>query len=121
MRVIHTKGFATSTGGREDQELAYLYCIDECGYCLSLARFPGDELIEVMVIDQVNHKTRELTVELSRRELRVSLSPGAAAYLDGNTEYTVPLKAADEELRELDAALSVIFEGGNRGCYVRRF
>jgi hypothetical protein len=118
--VIRTKGFATSTGGREDDELAYAYCTDESGYCLSVARFPDDELVEVMVIDQVNYKTREVSVELSRDELRLRLSPAAAAHLDGITEYVVPLAATETELRELDAALSVIFAGGSRGEYIRR-
>jgi hypothetical protein len=70
------------------EQLAYIYCADESGYCLSVAWFPGDELAEVMVIDQVNHKTREVAVELSRDQLRLTLSPAAAAHLDGITEYT---------------------------------
>lgn len=118
--VIRTKGFSTSTGGGPDEELAYAYCADESGYCLSVCRFPDDELIVVMVIDQVNHKTREVAVELSRDQLLLRVSPEAAAHLDGITEYTVPLTATDSELRELDAALSVIFAGGTRGEYIRR-
>jgi hypothetical protein len=118
--VIRTKGFETSTGGHEDQELAYVYCADESGYCLSVCRSPDDELVEVMVIDQVHHKTHEVAVELSREQLRLRLSAAAAAQLDGITEYIVPLAASDDELRELDAALSVIFAGGHRGEYVRR-
>ncbi len=116
--VIRTKGFATSTGGREHDELACVYCTDESGYCLSLARFPMDELVEVMVVDQVNHKTREVSVELCREQLRLRLSSSAAAKLDGITEYIVPLAATEEELQDLHAALSVIFAGGNRGEYV---
>lgn len=119
--VIRTKGFETSTGGHEDQQLAFVYCTDESGYCLSLARFPDDDLVEVMVIDQVNHKTREVEVELSRNELKVRLSRAAAEHLDGIQEYTVPLVGGEGELRALDEALSVIFAGGNRGSYVRRF
>jgi hypothetical protein len=85
-----------------------------------VSRFLDGELVEVMVVDQVNHKTREVAVELSRDLLRLRLSAGAAAHLDGITEYTVPLAATDDELRELDAALSVIFAGGTRGEYVSR-
>jgi hypothetical protein len=118
--ILRTKGFAASTGGGKDDELACAYCTDECGYCLSLARLPGDESVEVMVVDQVNHRTREVSVEFSRNELRLRLSPAAAANLDGITEYIVPLAATEDELQELDAALSVIFEGGNRGEYIRR-
>ena len=117
--IVHTKSFATSTG--DDEELAYVYCVDKSGYCLSLARFLHDELVEVMVVDQRNHKTRDVTVKLSRRQLRVNLSAAAAAALDGITEYMVPLEVTENEFRDLDAALSVIFEGGSRGCYNRRF
>jgi hypothetical protein len=119
--IIRTKGFATSVGGCEDDDLACIYCVDETGYCPSLARFPDDKLVEVMVIDQVNHKTREVEVELSREQLRVSLSLAAAEALDGITEYIVPLTATDEKLRQLDAALSVIFAGDNRGRYDKQF
>lgn len=118
--VIHTKGFATSTGEDDDEGLAYVYCTDVGGYCLSLARFLDGELVEVMVVDQINYKTREIAVELSRDELRVSVSPAVAAQLDGVTEYTVPLAISEVELRDLDAALSAIFEGGGRGRFESR-
>jgi hypothetical protein len=118
--VIRTNGFATSTGDPEYDDLAYAFCRDKSGYCLSVARFPDDELVEVMVSDQNNHHTREIMVELSRERLRLRLSPAAAAKLDGVTEYIVPLAATEEELRDLDAALSVIFAGGARGEYVSR-
>lgn len=116
--VIYTKGFATSTG--DDEGLAYVYCTDLSGYCLSLSRFLDDDLVEVMVLDQINHKTREVAVELAHDKLRVTVSPVAAAQLDGITEYTVPLALPTDELRELDAALSAIFEGGHRGRYESR-
>lgn len=118
--VIRTKGFATSVGGREEDELACAYCVDESGYCLSVCRLPSENLVEVMVVDQLNHKTREVTVELSRQELRLRLSAEAAARLDGITEYLVPLAATDTEWRQLDAALTVIFAGADGGEYLRR-
>jgi hypothetical protein len=118
--VIRTKGFATSTGDPDYDGLAYIYCMDESGYSLSLCRIPDGELVEVMVLDQINHKTREVAVELSRDELRVTVSPAAAAHLDGVTEYSVPLAVTEVELRDLDAALSAIFEGGCRGRYDSR-
>ncbi len=117
--IFETDGFSTSTG--DDECLAYVYCTDKNGYCLSLARQLEDDLVEVMVNDQINHKTREIVVELKSNELRVSLSPGAALCLDRVAEYRVSLKVDSSELQELDAALTVIFEGGNRGRYVRFF
>jgi hypothetical protein len=120
--VIRTRGFATSTGVPDDEEeLAYVYCVSDNGYCLSLARFPNDELVEVMVRDQVNHKTHEVEVILYRDKLVVNLSPTAAAALDGITEYVVPLDTPEADLAGLDAALAVIFSGGSRGRYNRRF
>jgi hypothetical protein len=71
--IIRTKGFATSTGGHEDQELAYAYCTDESGYCLSLAWFPGDELAEVMVIDQAyGQNTRTKAIRMPHVYFRVA-------------------------------------------------
>lgn len=118
--IIQTKGFAVAVHDPDYGGLTYIYCVDDSGYCLSLARFPEDELVEVMVLDQMNHKTREVAAELSRDELRVRLSVSAAAVLDRIMEYVVPLAATEEELRELDAALTVIFADGNRGRYDRR-
>jgi hypothetical protein len=119
--IIHAKGFATSVGGSgRDDDPAYICCTDESGYCLSLARFPGDELVEVMVVDQRNHRTREVAVELTRNQLRIALAPAAAAKLDGITADIVPLTATDQDLLKLDAALSFLFEGGNRERYVRK-
>jgi hypothetical protein len=118
--IIHTTRFATSRGDHDDQGLTFVYCTDTSGYCLSLSRFLDDELVEVMVLDQINHKTREVAVVLAREELKVSLSRAAAARLDGITEYTVPLALAEDQLRDLDATLSVIFEGGSRGRYESR-
>jgi hypothetical protein len=118
--VIRMKGFATSPGDPYYDGLAYVYCTDESGYCLSLCRMPDCELVEVMVRDQINHKTREVAVELRRHELRITLSPGAAAHLERFTEYTVSLAVIEVELHDLGAALSVIFEGGRRGRYDSR-
>jgi hypothetical protein len=81
---------------------------------------PNGELAEVMVRDQINHKTREIAVELSRGALRVFLSGAGAAHLDGVTEYTVPLAATEVELHDPGTALSAIFDGGQRGRYASR-
>jgi hypothetical protein len=85
-----------------------------------VSRCPDEELVEVMVIDQVNHRTREIKVELSREQLRLRLSHAAAAELGGVAEYIVPLAATEDELQDLDAALWVNFAGGARGEYVSR-
>jgi hypothetical protein len=120
--VLQTPGFATSNGGSGRDELIALYAVDHArNYCLGLCRFPDDPWIEVMVIDQVIHRTTELTVELSRARFRLTLSADAASHLDGVTEYVVPLIPDDEELDELDRVLTILFEGGARGRYERQF
>ena len=72
-----------------------------------------------MVRDQINHKTREVAVELLCDALRVPMSPAAAADLNGVTGYIAPLAATKVQLHDL-AALSVIFEGGQRDRYDSR-
>jgi hypothetical protein len=119
-KIMQTQGFVTSIGSIPDEDLAYAYCIDETGYCLSVSRYPQDELIEVMVYDQLNHKTCEVSVELSMNQLVLGISPAAAAHLHGITEYTVQFAISDDDLHDLDAALSVIFADGNRGEYTRQ-
>jgi hypothetical protein len=68
-----------------------------------------------MDVDQIVPRTREVAVELAREYFRVGLSPAAAALLEGVEEYAVPRAASGEELRELDASLAAILEGGLRG------
>lgn len=115
-------GFSTATGSEADEDLAHAFCQDsETGYCLSVARFlHGDDLVEVMVYDQIVHKTAEVTVELSPDQFRLTLSENAAAQLDGTTDYVVPL-SANADLQRLNAALAVIFDGKHGGVYVRKF
>ena len=113
-------GFSTATGFEPDGDLAYAICKDEdTGYWLSVSRFPNeDDLVELMVQDQIVSKTREVMVELRPDEFRLTLSGLAAAQLDGTLEYVVPL-SPNADLRQLDAALSVIFDGRHGGTYVR--
>ena len=114
-------GFETSTGGEPDDDLAHVLFEEESGYCLSVSRFPHeDDLVEVMVYDQIAHKTGDVEVELRPHQFRLTLSEAAAAELDGTTEYVVPLAASAEQLAELDEALRVIFDGKHGGRYVRR-
>src|SRR5262245_57225061 len=109
-RVLHCKsGFTSATGRDPDDDLAHAYCQDdETGYCLSVSRFPDeDELIEVMVCDQIVHKTGDVVVELSSDTFRLTLSGEAAAQLDGTVEYVVPIAGTTTDLMRLDEALSV--------------
>ncbi len=69
-------------------------------------------------MDQRNHKTAEVTVELRPDQFRLTLSELAAAQLDGTLEYVVPLWPY-ADLASLDAALRVIFDGKHGGSYVR--
>lgn len=124
--VIYTRKLHTSDGTQDpvynEFKMAYVYCEDdETKYCLSLSRCLPDELVQVMVLDQKCCNTREIAVELSQEQLRLSLSPAVAADLDGIAEYLVPLSVTNEQLGNLDAALVTIFQGGHRGKYDRLF
>jgi hypothetical protein len=79
--LIHTDGVAVSVGDDDYGGMAYLYCVDNSGYCLSLSRSPDAELVEVMVVDQVVHQTGEVVAELYPDKLVVGLSRSAAAAL----------------------------------------
>jgi hypothetical protein len=121
---IDVDGFSTSIGDLDEEEMAFIYCADKhSGYCLSLSRFlhNDSDLIDVMVYDQVWCSTQEITVILSRDELKVELSPSVAQQLMRVTEYTVTLTINDNQFNELDAALTVIFEGINQSRYDRAF
>lgn len=114
-------GFEASTGAEADDDLAHVVFEDEDGYCLSVSRFPDeDDLVEVMVYDQIAHRTGDVGVELRSDQFRLTLSEAAAAELDGTTEYVVPLAASPEQFAELDRALRVIFDGKHGGHYVLR-
>lgn len=123
-KVIQTQDLRTSDGTEDpiynEFEMAYVYCEDdETGYCLSLSRCRSQELVGVMVLDQKCYNTRDLTVILSRDELRVQLSPAVADALDGIADYQVPLAITNKQFVALAAALSVLFQGGGRGTYDR--
>lgn len=118
--IIRTNSISSSSGGQEVEELAFVYCRDESGYCVSVCWIPGDELAEVMVVDQIVHRTRDLVVILVPEKLTLQVSPAASKHLDGITEYVIPLSLCEDELHELDAALLVILADG-RGQYLRDF
>lgn len=117
--VIHTTGVASSVADDDYGGMAYIYCRDRSGYCLSLSRYPDANVVEVMVVDQRVHRTSEVTAALYTDKLVVGLAPSVAAYLDGVAEYVVPLSVNLDELLELDAALAAIFASAGR--YDRRF
>jgi hypothetical protein len=107
--VIHTINVVSSAADDDYGGMAYLYCVDRSGYCLSLSRHPDQTLVEVMVVDQRVHRTAEVTAELQPEKLIVRLSPSAAASLDDVAEYVVPLAVDTANLQKLDVALAVIF------------
>src|SRR5262245_56346566 len=112
--------FSCATGSEPDEDLAYVLFQDlKTGYCLSVSRFPHeDDLVEVMVYDQIVHKTDQVAVVMRPRELRLTLSEAAATQLDGTIEYVVQL-SVDADFQQIDNALRVIFDGKHGGTYVR--
>jgi hypothetical protein len=96
----------------ERYEMALVYCVDkQSGQCFSLARFPGGNEIEVMVVDQIVERVIDLEVSLQGRCLQVRLPPKLARQLDGVEQYTVHLDLPDQELPNLIESLKKVFEG----------
>lgn len=94
-------------------QMALLYCFDQDqNYCFSLSRFPDEDEIEVMVLDQVNRKVNDLSVVLKGSTLDISLDDNLAAQLDGHSSYTIRLDGIEDHTMEtLRDALRKIFEG----------
>ena len=93
-------------------EMAFVYCYDKTKqYCFSLSRFPDSDLIEIMVRDQINIKTNDLSVTLTGRQLVALLEKHLADRLDGHCEYVVSLDVPDDALPNLLASVGKIFEG----------
>lgn len=96
-------------------QMALIYCFDQDqNYCFSLSRFPDEDEIEVMVLDQVNRKVSDLSVVLVDSTLKISLDDKLAAQLDGHSGYTIRLIGIDGyKMETLRDALRKIFEGKN--------
>ncbi|MQA38821.1 transcriptional repressor [Rugamonas aquatica] len=94
-------------------QMALIYCFDQDqNYCFSLSRFPGENEIEVMVLDQVNRKVSDLSVVLEGSTLNIALDDELAAQLDGHGSYTICLIGIEaRKLETLRDALRKIFEG----------
>ncbi len=105
---------ATVTASPYDDhyEMALVYCVDkETHHCFSLTRFPGQEEIEVMVVDQINTKVLDLQVTLVGDCLQAILPAELARRLDGVERYIVHLDLPDHERAVLISSLKKIFEG----------
>jgi hypothetical protein len=94
-------------------QMALIYCFDQDqNYCFSLSRFPDEDEIEVMVLDQVNRKVSDLSVILEGSILNILLDDKLAAQLDGHRSYTICLTGTDgSKMENLRNALRKIFEG----------
>lgn len=96
----------------ERYEMALVYCMDRAAnYCFSLTRFPDQDEIEVMVLDQVLTKVTDLELTLDGDVLTANLDPVTAGLLDGIQKYVINLEVSDDERRQLLEALKKIFEG----------
>lgn len=98
----------------EDYEMALVYCFDKTkDYCFSLTRLPDSEEIEVMVLDQINHRVNDLSVVLNQSSIEVTLSKEASSNLDGHASYTIAFEPLKTDINELRRALEKIFEEKN--------
>ncbi|MGA4531731.1 hypothetical protein ACPA1H_15410 [Ectopseudomonas chengduensis] len=95
-----------------DYDMALMHCFDSVqNYCFSLTRAPNSDEIEVMVVDQVNHKTDDLTLQLHRNHLKAIINSALAKLLDGHEEYVIEFTANEQEHENLQRSLEKIFEG----------
>ena len=93
-------------------DMASVYCFDSVqNYCFSLTRAPSSSEIEIMVVDQINRKTEELTVQLNRNNIKVTINPALAKQLDRHEKYTVEFVATEQEFKNIQHSLEKIFEG----------
>ncbi|MDR0226337.1 MAG: hypothetical protein LBI66_07945 [Burkholderiaceae bacterium] len=96
----------------EHYEMALVYCVDRtANYVFSLVRFPDQDEIELMVLDQLVARVRDLEVILDGNVLRADLPLEVARELDGTRQYVVNLMATGVELQHVRDALTKIFEG----------
>jgi len=96
----------------EHYEMALVYCVDRtANQVFSLTRFPDQDEIELMVLDQLVTRVRDLEVTLDGQVLRADLPPEVARDLDGTRQYVVTLMATEVELQQVKDALAKIFEG----------
>lgn len=92
--------------------MAYVYCRDvTTGYCFSLARFPNEDEIEVMVSDQLNTKVADICVRFNGNTIYVDLPAPVAERLDGKQKYEIKLVSIEGREQEIQSALRKIFEG----------
>ena len=110
---MRLRASVTASPKDEDRDdVAFVYCYDaERQYCVSLARQPGWDFIELMVQDQLNTRVRSLAVRLVGSLLYVTASPDTAAELDGNQLYQIEIINNQEVCSQLVASLQVIFLG----------
>jgi hypothetical protein len=92
------------------EDFSGIFCGLEQDYVVSLSRFPDDPLIEVMVIDQIVHRTKDVSAELYQDKLIIHVSEEAARQLDNITEYVLLLEVAQSRLLEIHRVLTVIFD-----------
>lgn len=96
-------------------QMALVYCFDEeQNYRFSLNRFPNEDQIEVMVLDQINCKVDDLSVVLTSDEILVEVEAGVSQKLDGTTHYRIQINGGPTS--ELRDALAKIFEKKQGFC-----
>jgi hypothetical protein len=84
-------------------------------YVVVLSRFsplePDTGKINVLVLDQVNTDTAELTVELTRSQCVVRIGETAAKRLLGIDEYKIDFQVDEATFGEMQAVLRMLFDG----------
>lgn len=96
----------------ERYEMAFVYCVDRVlNHCFSLSRYPGEQEIEVMAVDQVVAKVDDLDLRLSRASLQARLPQQLVVKLHGIQRYVVQFALDEAAFVSLKESLLKIFEG----------
>jgi hypothetical protein len=109
-KYLNVRDVAAWTHDEEIEDFSGIFCGLEEDYVVSLARFPDDDVIEVMVVDQRNHKTKDVRAELNKDKLVIRIPKEVARHLDNITEYVLLLEVTQERLLEIHCVLQVIFD-----------
>ena len=84
-------------------------------YCVILTRFsdltPDNGTIEVIVRDQINTETANVTVEVARSHCRIAFDEQTASELRGVSEYSIDFCIEDYTYTKMVEILRAIFDG----------
>lgn len=112
-----TDSFIYNPCDEEEDDMALVCCHgSSTGDLFLLARFPGEEEVDITFRDDTIHVEANIIVTLSNTRLLVEIDAADAKPLGGDTTYDITHSTPTQELAELDATLRIILK--DVGTYV---